>query len=101
MKTVEIILNGRPYKVACEAGQESRIQQLAELVDSKLQSLVSAVGSISEPQLMVMGSLLLADEVLDLRESTTKAKIEDPNFAHQMNELAERIESIAGRLERL
>lgn len=101
MKTVEIILNGRPYKVACETGQEPRIQQLADLVNEKLTSLVSSMGSIAEPQLMVMGSLLLADEILDLREKQQKDHLSTPQFAHHMNELAQRIESIAGRLERL
>ena len=68
MAQVEITINSKNYRIACEDGQESRIASLAAMVDSHVKDLVGQIGQIGDTRLLVMASLLIADELVDLRE---------------------------------
>ena len=48
MSQVEITINGRQYRVACEDGQESHLTNLANYFDGKMKSLVEEVGQIGD-----------------------------------------------------
>jgi len=106
---VEITINGKNYRIACEDGQESRIADLAVMVDSHVKDLVEQIGQIGDTRLLVMASLLIADELVDLREieaemaaenGTTPVGESEEKLAAALNAMAGRIESIADQLER-
>ncbi|MFC7333304.1 cell division protein ZapA [Rhodocista pekingensis] len=117
MARVEITLNGRGYALACEDGQEQRLRELGAYVDARLKEIASdSVGS-SEAQLLMLASLMLADEIFDLRAETQalrtgrpvpvstpapapRAVEEDETVIAAVDSLAKRIEDIAARLER-
>ena len=106
MAKVTITLNGRPYDVACEDGQEAQLHRLADYVDTRLRELVAAVGDVGEARLLAMASILMADEVSDahakideLGEASATAGRDTANATHLMDNLADRIETIAARLE--
>ena len=56
MAQVEITINSKNYRIACEDGQESRIASLAAMVDSHVKDLVEQIGQIGDTRLLVMRS---------------------------------------------
>jgi cell division protein ZapA len=88
MAQVTIEVNGRPYIVGCEDGQENHLVQLAGLFDRQVRQVGDSVGQLGETRLFLMGALLLADELAD-----TRARL-----AQSQNELT-RVQSEAIRLE--
>lgn len=67
MGQVAINLNGRSYSLACEHGEEERLLLLAAHVREKLESVVGDFGQVGEARLMLITSLLIADELFDAR----------------------------------
>lgn len=73
MAEVNLIIDGRTYGVACDDGQERRVQQLGGYIDQRLREIANGSGTSNKAQLMILTALLLADEVFDLRDNLTKA----------------------------
>ena len=67
MSQVTITLNGRTYRLSCGEGEESRLIELADVVRTRLQSLVAEFGQAGDDRLLLMSALLIADELLDAR----------------------------------
>ena len=110
MAQIDVTINGRAYQIACDDGQEEHITQLAGYVDRKVAELVTSVGQVGDARLLVMASLLLADELaeayatIDESEETGRgskhaAASAEARAATALTALAERIEGIAARLE--
>lgn len=72
MGEVNVIINGISYGIACDQGQESRVQQLGRYVDQRMAE-VSHAGANNKAQQMVLTALLLADEVFDLKDHLNHA----------------------------
>jgi len=94
---VDISINGQTYRIACEDGQEQRLQDLAQMVDAHVKDLVEQVGQVGHTRLLVMASLLVADELVDLREAASEFG-EDVD-GEGGERAAQAIERVAGRLE--
>ncbi len=77
MGQVDIAINGKTYRIACEDGEEQRLSNLAAMVDAHVHDLIEQVGQIGESRLLVMASLLIADEFVDLRDSRDEAVVDD------------------------
>ncbi|MDP6175030.1 MAG: cell division protein ZapA [Rhodospirillales bacterium] len=105
MAQVTITINERKYDVACDDGQEAHVTRLARYIDKRVEELVVSVGQVGDARLMVMASLLIADELSEVyteleeirnsRNATGEDGIEAPKLEH----LALRIETIAEQLE--
>ncbi len=67
MAQVTIHVNGRPYTVGCEDGQEPHLAELARLFDRQVRQVGQDVGQLGETRLFLMGALLLADELSDMK----------------------------------
>ena len=63
MADVRITIAGTPHEVRCDDGQEGRLRELAAIVDGK----AATVPGGSETRRLLFASLLLADEVSELR----------------------------------
>lgn len=106
MAQIDVTINGRSYRIACDDGQEDHILKLADYVDRRVAELVSALGQAGEARLLVMASLLIADELSEAfaqlqakgEPGETVARAE-ASLAALTDALAERIETIAARLE--
>ena len=77
MAQLTLQINGKPYVVGCEDGQERHLQTLGALVDAK----VSEVGSggaagLGDTRLMLMGALVLADELTSAQTRLIAAEAE-------------------------
>ena len=107
MAQVDISINGKTYRMACDEGQEDRIRDLSIMVDAHVKDLVQQVGQVGDTRLLVMASLLVADELMDLRDAAHSVDEEDEDFnpseveemALSIEGLAERLEGLAGRLQ--
>ncbi len=109
MAQVTVSILGRDYDVACDDGQEAHLSRLGTYVDKRIQELVAAVGDVGEARLLVMVSLLLADELSDLYAELEVARSADAgarallsaedSLSANIEDLAVRIEVIAERLE--
>jgi cell division protein ZapA len=67
MAQVTIEVNGRAYTVGCEDGQEAHLAELARHFDDQVRLVSQEVGHLTETRLFLMGALLMADEMSDLR----------------------------------
>ena len=109
MPQISVTINGRAYQIACDDGQEANLTRLADDVDKRVGQLVAAVGQVGNERLLVMASLLVADELSDAVTELEVLKGRDLGAVARLaaedalgagiESLAERIEDIAGRLE--
>jgi len=108
---VTITVNRRPYRLACEDGQEEHLKGLATRIDARVVDLIGKFGQIGDQQLLVMVGLILADEVAELRrrldqqehmsdEHASAFEAADAAAAGVLDEMAERIETLAASVER-
>ncbi len=88
MAQISIEVNGRPYAVGCEDGQEAHLLELARLFDHQVRQVSQDMGQLGDTRLFLMGALLLADELSDARA----------RLAANQAELA-RLQSDRGRIE--
>ena len=65
MNHINVTINGRQYRMACEEGQETRLLRLAESLETRIQSLRGKFGEIGDARLIVMAALTVCDEMLD------------------------------------
>jgi cell division protein ZapA len=65
MSHINVTLNGRQYRMACEEGQELRLLKLAESFEERIQNLRGKFGEIGDARLTVMAALTVCDELLD------------------------------------
>ena len=68
MGQVTVTINGRTYRLSCGEGEESRLLELAEHVRVRVEGLAAEFGQVGDERLIVMASLLIADELLEARE---------------------------------
>ena len=116
MPLVNVIVNNRPYAIACEEGEEEHLKSLAAHVDSKVRELIEGVGQVGDQRLMLMAAVLIAEELFEAREKLdsqskkagdlasaqerTSAERErsEENAVVALEQAARRIENIAARL---
>jgi len=112
---VQIEINGRRYAIGCDEGQEDHVMRLARYFDEHVKRLASSVGQIGDQRLFLMGALIVADEMHDLKVRLDKAEAEiarlsdvraqaaqaaqDPAPVTALEGAAGRLEALAARLE--
>ncbi len=108
MASVSVTINGRRYEIACDEGQEAQLSRLGRYVDDRVRQLTAAVGQLGDNRLLVMTSLLLADELSDKNDELEAYKVEhnasilerkDEKLAERLDRLASQILSIAESME--
>ena len=116
--TVTIRINGQPYQMGCDAGQENHIEEMGRNVDAIVQQLVKSVGQIGDARLLAMASLILSDQVQSANQQSAPASkqvlnssFEEPLPAidpknitltrEQMDNLVDQITTIAETIEGL
>ena len=71
---VTVRINGYAYTVGCEDGQEQHLQAMAEQVEKRIDSIKALGSNSGEARLLVLASLLMADEIHDLRTELDSAR---------------------------
>ena len=109
MAEVNVTINGRTFGIACDDGQEQRVLDLGKYVDERLREISKAGAAHNDAHLLVLTSLVLADEVFDLLETEEKSgngangsinRDEERKFISVIDTLASRIDGIAGNLQK-
>lgn len=118
MAHVNVSINGRQYRMACEEGQEERLLRLAHNLESRVTDLRGKFGEIGDARLTVMAALMIADELSDagLRirrleeelaalqdariDSADRSKATQAAIAAAFNSAADRIERLTQTLNR-
>ena len=104
MAQVDVSVNGQSYRIACEDGQEDRLVDLAAMVDEKVMGLVNQIGQVGSNRLLVMAALVIADELVDLKNEAGSSQELADNSNQQdtvlaLQEITKRIENIADQVE--
>ena len=68
MPEIIVNINDQDYAIVCDPGEENHLKQLSSRIDFKVRELTKRFGKIGETRLMVMASLLIADEIHDLNQ---------------------------------
>ena len=108
MATVTVQVNGNPYSVGCEDGQEAHVQALARQFDSQVADVAGAVGRVGDLRLFLMAALMTADELLDTRSRLAQAQSElarlqsdqaraEARAAQALDAAADRIDALANK----
>ena len=118
MSHINVTINGRQYRMACEEGQEVRLLKLAESLETRIQSLRGKFGEIGDARLTVMAALTVCDELVDagnrirtmeqelteLRDfrnaAVERARMTQTAVVNALNSAAERIEKSTQVLNR-
>lgn len=108
MGQVVVTVNGRAFPLNCSDGEEPRIRRLAQYVDGKVGEFVKTHGQIGEARLILLAALVIADELSDTNDLVQSERSRSRNIAIAEDSgavvtgirgIAQRIESIAARLE--
>ncbi|SDN87442.1 cell division protein ZapA [Afipia sp. GAS231] len=118
MSHINVTINGRQYRMACEEGQEVRLLKLAESLESRVEELRGKFGEIGDARLTVMAALTVCDELLDANQrmhalegelenlrsvrvaATDRARTTQIAVANALNAAADRIEKTTQVLNR-
>ena len=118
MSHINVTINGRQYRMACEEGQEVRLLKLAENMEARVESLRGKFGEIGDARLTVMAALTVCDELLDANQrmrtleeelenlrsvrvaATDRARTTQIAVANALNSAADRIEKTTQVLNR-
>ena len=98
MAEVELTIAGRPYKIACRAGEEETLRKAGALVDAKSREALAGLGTLSESRQLLFAALLLADQIVEGRDFELP-KGPDAELIERTERLADRLESLADTLE--
>ena len=99
MAEVDLIIAGRPYRVACRDGEEENLRTAARLVDAKSREALAGLGTLSEARQLLFAGLLLADQLIEQRPDAAPPAGPDPELVARAEGLAQRLESLADHLE--
>ena len=105
MPEISISINGRNYPVSCEEGEEEHIIRLGRYIDKRVKDLARNVGQIGEAHLLVMTSLVIADELSEANDRVHVAGDEAVNavsdgFVERLDRAAVAIKGVVSQLER-
>jgi cell division protein ZapA len=117
MPEVNVEINGRKYRMACEDGQEPHLLSLADRFNTQIDQLKGAFGEIGDNRLTVMAGIAVLDElgeaerriaalkqdVADLTAAgealSSEAEELEQRFAKRLAEAARKVEAIASAID--
>jgi cell division protein ZapA len=117
MPEVNVEINGKKYRMACEPGQEQHLLGLAEAFNRRVENFRDVFGEIGDIRLTVMAGIALIDElaiaagrietlqqdVAALTEAGQSVSAEmdelEAKFARRLNDAARKLEAIATAID--
>lgn len=67
MAQVTVSVGNRQYALACAAGEEERLKEMAAYVDNKISFLTEKLGHLSEGRGLLMAAIMITDELSEAR----------------------------------
>ena len=117
MPEVNVEINGRKYRMACEEGQQAHLIGLAERFNAQVEGLKGAVGEIGDNRLTVMAGIAVLDELSEAerrikaleaqvaeltqagQDIAAELESTEAQFAQKLADAAEALESVAETLD--
>jgi cell division protein ZapA len=105
MAQVSVTIDGRKYRLACNEGEEARLESLAGVIDGKIGEMRKEFGEIGDQRLVIMAALTMADHLAEARDEAAaeRKRYDAANERTQaivsnLDQLRSRLETIAARL---
>ncbi|ODT18727.1 MAG: cell division protein ZapA [Kaistia sp. SCN 65-12] len=116
MSQVSVTINGKTYRMACDDGQESHLEGLADRLNEIIEQLRQSFGEIGDQRLTVMAALTMGDELAESRRQARRLEAElaamnetkaavikrfedsEAGMARAIEQAAMRLESLAEKL---
>ena len=113
MVQVNVTINGRAYRMACEDGQEDHLMALARRFDGIINQLKENFGEIGDQRLTVMAGIMAMDELAEynrqiselqqevsaLKDARTavleKSEVDQGSIAERINKASDQLEKLA------
>ena len=76
MSEVNVTINSRQYRMACENGQEEHLLALSQDLDQRIVQLRASFGEVGDTRLTVMAALTVADELAEAGKSIRRLEEE-------------------------
>ena len=97
MPEVNVEINGRKYRMACEEGQQQHLIGLAERFNTHVEALKGAVGEIGDVRLTVMAGIAVVDELAEAERRIKALETEVLVLTRAGQEVAAEIEALEGK----
>jgi len=113
MSEVSVQINRKQYTISCDPGQEQQVIDLANTVDARIQELVSMGGGSNETHLLVLNSIMMANELMEARGANSASgqdaslkglqitEEDEAAITDAINKITQRINAIEGNLQAL
>jgi cell division protein ZapA len=116
MAQVNVTIDGKSYRMACDEGQEAHLENLAMRFDKYVSHLKEGFGEIGDQRLTVMAGIMVMDELVELQkrikgieseletlrktrdEALSKADKNDSALTGALSEMAARLEGIGAKV---
>ena len=99
MSQVSVTIDGRKYRLACNEGEEARLELLAGMIDEKIGEMRKTFGEIGDQRLVIMAALTLADSLAEARDEATAQRKRSDDAEQRVQAMASRLDELGGRLE--
>ncbi len=116
MAQVNVTIDGKSYRMACDEGQEAHLENLAMRFEKYVSHLKEGFGEIGDQRLTVMAAIMVMDELVELQkrvkgieseletlrktrdEALAKADKTDAALTGALSEMAARLEGIGAKM---
>ncbi len=76
MAQINVTINGRSFRMACDDGEEERLLGLAEGFDGWINELRGAFGEIGDQRWTVMAGIMATDQLVELEKKVARLEEE-------------------------
>jgi cell division protein ZapA len=101
MAQVSVTIDGRKYRLACNEGEEARLESLAGVIDDKIGEMRKAFGEIGDQRLVIMAALTIADSLTEARDAAAAERKRSDAADERAQSIATSLEALGSRLESL
>lgn len=117
MPEVNVEINGRKFRMACEDGQEAHLLGLAERFNSHIEAFKGDFGEIGDNRLTVMAGIAVVDELAEAERRiaqltddvarlsqagdalTQESETLERQYARRLSEAARKLEAVATAID--
>ena len=100
MPEVNVEINGRRYRMACEEGQQTHLIGLADRFNTQVEGLKGAVGEIGDNRLTVMAGIAVLDELSEAERKIEALEAQVAELTRAGQDIAAELESVETQFAR-
>ncbi len=101
MAQVSVTIDNRKYRLACNEGEEARLESLAGMIDEKIGEMRATFGEIGDQRLVIMAALTIADNLAEARDEAAAERKRSEAAEQRVEAVASSLDELGSRLEAL